>query len=86
MFFRMLVFVISMCLVGYFLVSYFTAGNKVEESMNKNPAVQEQQKALESEGVDAKDKKAVNKALQNQIQNLQGYQKQADDLQQEGQR
>ena len=85
MFFRMLVFVISMCVVGYFLMSYFTAGNKVEEKMNQSTAMQEQKKALEGAGVDAGDKKAVNKALQDQIQSLQAYQKQADDLQEQGQ-
>ena len=86
MFFRMLAFVISMCVVGYFLMSYFTAGDRVEESMNKSSAMQEQKKALENAGVDAGDKKAVNKALQEQIQNLQAYQKQADDLQEQEQR
>lgn len=83
MLFRMLALIASMCLIGYFLMSYFTSGNKVDKAMNENPAVQEQQKALEGAGVDAKDKKAVQQHLQQQIKDLQAYQKQADDLQEE---
>ena len=72
---------LSFGIIGYLLYSIFSADSKVEKSIANNPTVQEQKKALKDAGVDADDKKALNKNLDDAVKQLENYQKQADDLQ-----
>lgn len=67
-------------IVAWLMHGYFSADTKVDQAINQNPAVQEQKKALKSAGIDADDKKALNKALNDATKQLEDYQKQADDL------
>lgn len=72
--------VISLGIIAWLLHSVFSSNNKVNEAIDKNPAVIEQKKALKAAGVNADDKKAVRKSLDDAAKQLEAYQKQADDL------
>lgn len=72
--------VVSLGIIAWLLHSVFSSNNKVNEAIDKNPVVIEQKKALKAAGVDADDKKALRKNLDDAAKRLEAYQKQADDL------
>lgn len=74
--FRLVGLVISMGFIGYLLYAVLSADSKIAESINNNPAVQEQQNALKSAGVDATDKEAVKNYALEQARQLEAYQNQ----------
>jgi len=81
MVFRIFGLVLSLGLVGYLLYSVLISNSKIDQSINSNPAVQEQQKTLkDATGVDPANKKELKKYLNDQAKQLDEYEHQADNL------
>lgn len=77
MLFRMLGLIVSFAIVGYLLYAVLSSDSKVSKAVNTNPAIQEQQKTLQSMGVDATDKEALKNYAEQQAKQIEEYQNQA---------
>ncbi len=77
---RLVSLVITLGVVAWLLHSFLSSDGKVDQAISNNPAVQEQKKALKDAGIDADNKKELNKALNDSVKQLEEYEKQVDDL------
>ena len=80
MFLRAVSLAATLAIVAYLMVSVLGKNSKVDQAIDSNPAVQEQKNALKAAGVNADDKDAVKKQLEDEVKRLEEFQKQADDL------
>jgi hypothetical protein len=74
---------VSLGITGYLIWAMLSSNSKVDKAIDANPTVVEQKKALKDAGINADDKKALNKALSDSVNQLRDYQKQADGLSQD---
>lgn len=74
---------VSLGITGYLIWAMLSSNSKVDKAIDANPTVVEQKKALKDAGINADDKKALNKALNDSVNQLRDYQKQADGLSQD---
>lgn len=81
--FRLGGILVSLGITGYLIWAMLSSNSKVDKAIDANPTVIEQKKALKDAGINADDKKAVNKALSDSVNQLRDYQKQADGLAQD---
>lgn len=77
MFFRMISLVLTLGITGYLLMMAL----KSDKEIDKNPTVIEQKKVLlDATGVDASDPKAVKDYTLKQAQEIEAFQKQAEQV------
>lgn len=76
MFFRMIGTVVTLAIILYLMGSYLSSDKQLAQKVNANPAMQEQQKALKDQGIDATDQKALQQYTIDQAKQIQEYQNQ----------
>ncbi len=75
--FRMISMAATFLIVAYMVMLVLGSDDKIDDHINQNETVQSNKAALKSAGINADDKKSLEKAVKAQAAKLQAYQNQA---------